>query len=73
VAAAGDGASRGSDSHRAITYAECVRLIRDYPLPLYLIHQPGQHYPHGTAEAILLPLHDAGFGTDPELAPLLVC
>jgi hypothetical protein len=55
---------------RAITYPACVKLIRDSPLPRYLIHQPGQHYPHGTAEAILLSLHDTGFDTDPELARL---
>jgi AAA domain len=55
---------------REITYPNCVRLIRNYPLPRYLIHQPGQHYPHGSAEAILLSLHDAGFDTDPELARL---
>lgn len=55
---------------REITYPECMRLIRDYPLPRYLTRQPGQHYPHGTAEAILLSLHDAGVDTDPELARL---
>jgi hypothetical protein len=55
---------------RKITYPQCVRLIRDYPLPRYLIRQPGQNYPYGTAEAILLSLHDTGVDTDPELAHL---
>ena len=55
---------------RGITYSECGRLIRDYPLPRYLIHQPVQHYPHGSAETILLSLHDVGFDTNPELARL---
>ena len=55
---------------RKITYPQCVRLIRDYPLPRYLLRQPGQHYPHGTAEAILLSLHDVGVDTDSELARL---
>jgi tetratricopeptide (TPR) repeat protein len=55
---------------RAIDYPTCAKLIRDFPLPKYLVHQRGQHYPRGTAEAVLLALYEAGVNTDPKLVGL---
>lgn len=56
--------------NRAISYGDCVRLIRDCPPPEYLAHQPGRLPPHGAAEAILLSLRDTRADTDPGLAQL---
>ncbi|MGH3707340.1 MAG: tetratricopeptide repeat protein, partial [Pseudonocardiaceae bacterium] len=57
-------------ARRLACYAACLRLVGQFPLERYLTHRPGQPYPRGVAETILLSLSEVGLDTDPQLAQL---
>jgi len=52
-------------------FATYLQRLRTIPVSQYLTRRSGEPYPLGTAEAILLSLHEAGFATDPATGDLL--